>query len=147
LARAHSWLDRHPGVGDTALAVVLLGASVSTLFDEQSNAGIAGFVFSVLLIAPLALRRLAPVVVFGAVMLACGVEPLFLDEFIAANLAALVALYTLVAYASRPWGAVGFAVAAAGAVPFALHFDDFSSSWRRARRACSRRRRAWRCIG
>jgi len=128
LARAHSWLDRHPLAGDTALALILLGFSLSTLAGETSHAGAAGVVFSVLLTAPLALRRRAPVAVFAIVMLACGGELLFLDEFIAANAAALVALYTLVAYAPRRLAAIGFGIALAGSVPFAALFDDASSA-------------------
>ena len=128
LARAHSWLDRHPLAGDTGLALVLLGFSLSTLSSETSHVGAAGIVFSVALTAPLALRRRAPVAVFAIVMLACGAELLFLDEFIAANAGALVALYTLVAYAPRRLAAVGFGVALAGSVPFATLFDDASSA-------------------
>jgi len=127
LARAHNWLDRHPVAGDTGLAAVLLAFSLSTLTSETSHAGAAGVVFSVLLPAPLALRRRAPVAVFALVMLACGAELLFLDEFIAANAAALVALYTLVAYGPRRLAAIGFGVALAGSVPFAALFDNPSS--------------------
>ena len=128
LARAHSWLDRHPVAGDTGLATVLLAFSLSTLTGETSHAGAAGVVLSLLLIVPLALRRRAPVAVFAVVMLACGAELLFLDEFIAANAGALVALYTLVAYAPRRLAAIGFAVALAGSVPFATLLEDGSSA-------------------
>ena len=81
-----------------------------------------------LLIGAAGLRRRAPVAVFAIVMLACGAELLFLDEFIAANAAALVALYTLVAYAPRRLAAIGFVVALAGSVPFAALFDDASAA-------------------
>jgi signal transduction histidine kinase len=60
-------------------------------------------------------------------MLACGLELILVDELLAGSVAALVALYTLVAYAPRGLATLGFAVALAGTIPFALHFDDFSS--------------------
>ena len=81
-----------------------------------------------LLIAPLPWRRRAPVEVFALVMLACGAELLLVDEFIGANVAALVALYTLMAYGPRRLAAIGCAVALVGTVPFAAIFDNPSST-------------------
>ena len=108
LARTHSWLDRHPLVGDAALAAVAarLLAQHAVRRGRPTPAP-PGVVFTVLLTAPLALRRRAPVAVFAIVMVACGVELLLVDEFIAANVAALVALYTLVAYAPRRTAVAG----------------------------------------
>ena len=83
-------------------------------------------VFTVLLCAPLAVRRRAPVAMFAAVMVLCGAELLLVDSFLAANVAALIALYTLVVYAPRRLAAAGVCVALAGTVPFALHFDDLA---------------------
>ena len=128
LARAHTWLDRNPVAADAALAALLLAFSLSTLTGQESDAGVAGVVFSVLLVAPLVLRRRAPVAVFAVVMLLSGAQLPFADEFIAANVAALVALYTLVAYAPRRLAAIGFALTLAGAVPYAALFDNPSSS-------------------
>ena len=128
LARAHSWLDRNPLTADAALAAVLLGFSLSTLTSRDSHAGAPGVIFSALLIAPLAFRRRAPVEVFALVMLACGGELLFVDEFLAANAAALVALYTLVAYGPRHLVVIGCGVALAGTVPFAALIDNPSST-------------------
>ena len=113
---------------DTVLAAVLLAFSLSTLTSRESDAGTAGVVVSVLLIAPLPWRRRAPVEVFALVMLACGAELLLVDEFIGANVAALVALYTLMAYGPRRLAAIGCAVALAGTVPFAAIFDNPSST-------------------
>ena len=128
LARVHTWLDRNPVAADAALAALLLAFSLSTLTGSDSDAGVAGVVFSVLLVAPLVLRRRAPVAVFAVVMLLCGAQLPLADEFIAANIAALVALYTLVVYASRRLAAIGFALMLAGAVPYAALFDNPSSS-------------------
>jgi signal transduction histidine kinase len=128
LTRVNSWIDSHPLVADSALAAVLLCFSLSTLWSEGSEPGVAELVLTVLLTAPLAFRRRAPVAVFALVMLVCGVELLFVDEFIVANGGALVALYTLVAHAPRRLAAIGFAVALAGTVPFTLHFDELGSA-------------------
>ena len=128
LARAHTWLDRNPVAADAVLAVLLLAFSLSTLTAGDSDAGVAGVVFSVLLIAPLVLRRRAPVAVFAAVMLLCGAQLPLADEFLAANVAALVALYTLVAYGPRRLAAIGLALMLAGAVAVRGAFDNPSSS-------------------
>jgi len=124
LARAHRWLDSHPLAGDVALAVALLAVCVSTLTGSEADAGVADVVMTVVLVAPLALRRRHPAHVFAAVMLACGAELFVVAPFLAANAAPLVAPYTLVAYAPAPLPAIGCAVALAGAVPFALYFED-----------------------
>ena len=128
LSRVHSWLDRHPAAGDAGVAVVLLLFCLSTFVGGQQGAGAVDLVFTVLLCAPLAVRRRAPVATFAAVMVLCAAELLLVDSFLAANVAALVALYTLVVYAPRPLAAAGVCVALAGTVPFALHFDDLSTS-------------------
>jgi signal transduction histidine kinase len=128
LPRVHSWLDRHPAAGDAGVAAVLLLFSLSTFVGGERDAGVVDVVFTVLLCAPLAVRRRAPVATFAAVMVLCAAELVLVDSFLAANAAALIALYTLVVYARRPLAAAGVCVALAGTVPFALHFDDFSSS-------------------
>ena len=74
---------------------------------ERNDATPAALAVTVLLIAPLALRRRAPVAVFAAVMVACGLELLLVDQFLAANVSALIALYTLVAYAPRNLATLG----------------------------------------
>jgi signal transduction histidine kinase len=113
-------------VPDTAVAIGLLALSLSTLFGEAARPTAGEVVATVLLVAPLALRRTAPIAMFAAVMLACGAELLLSDRFLVANAAALLALYTLVAYAPRRVAAAGVAVAIAGTVPFALHFDELA---------------------
>jgi signal transduction histidine kinase len=128
LARLNGWIDRHPLVADAALAAVLLGFSVSTLWSDNATPGAADVVLTVLLTGPLVLRRRAPVAVFAVVMLVCAAELALTDEFLAGNVGALVALYTLVAHAPRRLAAAGFAVTVAGSVPFAFHFDDIGSA-------------------
>jgi signal transduction histidine kinase len=67
------------------------------------------------------------VAVFAAVMLACLLELVLVDEFLAATTSALVALYTLVAYAPRAPAAIGYGITLCGAVPFALRHGYFTS--------------------
>ena len=112
LSRVHSWLDRHPAAGDAGVAVVLLLFCLSTFVGGERDAGAVDLVFTVLLCAPLAVRRRAPVATFAAVMVLCAAELLLVDSFLAANVAALVALYTLVVYAPRPLAAAACRVAA-----------------------------------
>ena len=64
---------------------------------------------------------------------------MLVDQFLAANVSALVALYTLVAYAPRKLAAIGFAIALAGTVPFTAHVDDFTLRQRAADLAGARR--------
>jgi signal transduction histidine kinase len=111
---------------DTAIAVGVLALTLPTLFGEETRATPGEVVATVLLVAPLALRRTAPVAAFAAVMLACGAELVLSERFLAANVAVLIALYTLVAFAPRRVAAAGVAVAFAGTIPFALHFDEFA---------------------
>ncbi len=127
LSRAHEWLDRHPVTADVALALTVLAFSLSTMTGERNDATATAIVLTVLLIAPLAVRRRAPVAVFAAVMAACALELVLVDQFLAANVAALIALYTLVAYAPRNLAALGFAIALAGTIPFTVRVDDFTS--------------------
>jgi signal transduction histidine kinase len=127
LGRVHSWIDAHPLAGDAALAVLVLLLSLSTFTGERYEATTGALVLSVLLSAPLVLRRRAPLAVFAAVMAGCAAELLLVDQFLAATGAALIALYTLVAYAPRSLAAAGYAITLAGAVPFALRSGYFTS--------------------
>ena len=126
LARGHSWFAQNPIVADTAVAMGVLALTLPTLFGEEARATAGEVVATVLLVAPLAFRRSAPVAMFAAVMLACGAELVLSDRFLAANVAVLIALYTLVAYAPRRVAAAGVAVAIAGTLPFSRHFDAFA---------------------
>jgi len=128
LVRAHSWLDRHPAAGDAGIALIALAFCLSTLFGSAFEASAANIVLTVLLCAPLAVRRRAPLLAFAAVMVLCAAQLVLVDEFLVANAAVLIALYSLFVYGPRRLAAVGLVVALAGAVPFALHFDELSDS-------------------
>jgi signal transduction histidine kinase len=113
--------------GDAALAAIVLALSLSTFTNDRYDATTSAVVLSVVLSAPLILRRKAPVAVFAVVMVGCAAELLLVDQFLAATGAALVALYTLVAYAPRALAAAGYAITLAGAVPYALR-NGYSTS-------------------
>jgi signal transduction histidine kinase len=127
LVRPHSWLDRHPVAGDAGLAALVLALSLSTFTSAQYDGTVAAILVSVILTAPLVWRRRAPVAVFAAVMIGCAAELVFVDQFLAATAAALVALYTLVAHAPRRIAAAGYALTLAGALAFALRHGFFTS--------------------
>ena len=115
-----------PSSGTRCSPCTLLVFSLSTLRDPSA----AEVAFSLLLSAPLVLRRRAPVATFAVVMVICAAQLVFVDRFLAANVAALVALYTLVAYAPRRLATIGCGVALAGTVPMVARVDDFTSdSW------------------
>jgi signal transduction histidine kinase len=128
LGNAHTWFDRHPVAGDAGLAAVLLALALSTFANARYDATPAAIVVTVLLVAPLVLRRRAPVAAFAAIMLGCAAELLLVDKFLAATGAALIALYTLVAYAPRAPAAAGYAITLAGAVAFALRDGYFTEN-------------------
>jgi len=113
-------------IGDTALAGLVVAFALVALDGETDRPTTAEVVFCVLPALPLVARRRAPVATFAAVLALCALQLPFVDRFLGANLAALVALYTLVAYARRPLAAAGCAVALAGAALYAWRFDDLS---------------------
>jgi signal transduction histidine kinase len=113
-------------IGDSVLAALVVAFSLSALYGETGHPSGGELVFSFVLAAPLVARRRWPAGVFALVMALSALQLAFVDRFLGSNLAALIALYTLVAYAARPVAAAGFAVALAGAPLYAWHFDEIS---------------------
>jgi signal transduction histidine kinase len=88
------------------------------------------FVLGTLLVAPLAWRRRAPVEA-AAVVVAVGLlELVIAPEFLAANVAVLMMIYALAAYAPRWASQAGVVVGLAGALLAAMRYfgSDFISS-------------------
>jgi signal transduction histidine kinase len=128
-SRAYRWFDRHPAVGDSALAVGLALLAVTELAGGvRGTAGatrLTGVVLSIALAAPIPWRRHRPVTVFAVVAAVCLVQILVLDRLIAADAAALVALYTLVAYGpSRRLAGLGVGACLLGSVLGALAWTE-----------------------
>ncbi|MGY2005049.1 sensor histidine kinase [Blastococcus sp. SYSU DS1024] len=123
--RPAAWLRDRTFAVDAALAaalglvtVVLPALAGAYYWSDQIRALVLG----ALLIAPLAWRRVAPVPA-AAVVVAVGLLELVLtDDFLAANVAVLVMVYSLAGYAPRWAGKAGLAIGLVGAVLAALRY-------------------------
>ncbi len=121
LDRLHRWFDRHPLAGDHLIAAVtallVLGELVSgEVFSSETHVALTTgeVLVSLALVAPLALGPRAPVAVFAVVMVLCGVQLAITEHVLIADLAALVALYYLIAHGPSRLKPVGLAVALVG---------------------------------
>ncbi|MGY1723934.1 sensor histidine kinase [Blastococcus sp. SYSU DS0533] len=116
------WLRDRPFVVDAALAALIGLVTVVLPAGTYWSSQDASFVVGVLLVAPLAWRRRAPVPAAAVVVAAGLLELLVSDQFLAANYAALVTVYSLAAYAPRWAGQAGLAVGLVGAVLASLRY-------------------------
>ena len=116
--RPAAWLRNRTFAVDAVLAAcvgvvtVALPALTGSYWPTEAGA----FVLGVLLVAPLAWRRVAPVPAAAVVIAAGLLELVVSDDFLAANVAALVMVYSLAAYAPRWAGRAGLAIGLVGAV-------------------------------
>ena len=97
--------------------LLVLGELISgRVFSSDTPVALttAEVVVSLALVAPLAFGPRAPVAVFAAVMVMCGVQLAVTDHVLIADLAPLVALYYLVAHGPGRLKPVGLGVALAG---------------------------------
>jgi signal transduction histidine kinase len=124
LKRLHRLFDRYPVAADGALVGAVLVVVASELLtgkitsiEPPVSVSTADVVFSLALVTPLFWARRAPVAVFALVMLICLAQFVTTDHVLAAQLAPLVAIYSLVAYgSSRRLELLGLAVALVGGV-------------------------------
>ncbi|TYP83842.1 sensor histidine kinase [Blastococcus xanthinilyticus] len=117
-----AWLRERPFLVDLALAVAIGLVTVVLPAGSYWQEEEAAFVVGVLLVAPLAWRRRAPLAA-AAVVIAAGLLELRLSsQFLAANYAALVMVYSLAAYAPRWAGRAGLAIGLVGAVLASLRY-------------------------
>ncbi|MGY1857448.1 sensor histidine kinase [Modestobacter sp. SYSU DS0290] len=120
LERLAAWLRRHPFAVDSALAALFF---LFTTALGAGYAGDAGLVLGFLLSVPLAWRRRAPVPAAAAVVVLCLIQLLtYSTDLLAADLAALVMVYALAAYAPRWASKAGLAIGLVGAVLAALRY-------------------------
>ena len=124
ITRFAQWYDAHPVAGDAGLAgMLLLAFALPTDLAAKTDTA-AGLAFSCALLACVPLRRRAPVAVFAAVSALCLVQLVALDRIVAGDVAALIALYTLVAYGpGARLAAVATACTVAGALAAAVRWD------------------------
>ena len=125
ISRFARWYDERPVAGDTCLAgVLLLGFVLPSDLSADSDVAV-GLLFSLALLATVPFRRRAPVAVFAAVSLLCLAQLAVLDHVVAGDVVALIAVYTVVAYANPAWvGAAATACAVVGAVLAAARWDE-----------------------
>ena len=121
LDRLHRWFDRHPLAGDHLIAAVTAllvagraGVGPGVLVRDAVALTTEEVVVSLALVAPLAFGPRAPVAVFAAVMVLCGVQLAITEHVLIADLAALVALYYLIAHGPGRLKPVGLGVALVG---------------------------------
>jgi signal transduction histidine kinase len=123
IARVVRWYEERPVAGDACLALLLLVAFALPSDLAAPTDTVVDVAFSTALLACLPLRRRAPVAVFVAVAVICLAQIALLDHIVAGNVAALIALYTLVAYGPSPrLAALGTACVAVGALASAIRW-------------------------
>ncbi|GAB3351982.1 sensor histidine kinase [Modestobacter lapidis] len=106
-------LRRHPFAVDVAIAAALV--LVALLFQDGTLDGDTPLVI-LLLLAPLAWRRRAPVPAAGVVVAVGLLQLVIVDDFLFADVAALVMVHALAAYAPRWAGRAGLGAGLVGAV-------------------------------
>ncbi len=115
-------MREHPFAVDAALAagifVVTVWAPTAGYYTGQGQAAFVG----VLLTAPLAWRRRAPVEAAAVVVFAGLLELFLVEQFLVANYAVLVMIYSLAAYAPRWASRAGLGLGLLGAVLAALRY-------------------------
>jgi signal transduction histidine kinase len=123
LERLAGRLRDHPFAVDAALAGAVAFFTVVLPLQGYRDNPSAAFVVGLLLTVPLAWRRRAPVPAAAVVVAAGLLELLVTTTFLGANVAVLMMVYSLAAYAPRWAGRAGLAIGLFGAVLAALaHF-------------------------
>jgi signal transduction histidine kinase len=122
LDRLSAWLRERPFGVDVAIAVGVFVVTVLLPGSSYSAAEDVEFAVGVLLVAPLAWRRRAPIPAAGVVIVAGLLEVVAVSTFLPANVAALVMVYSLAAYAPRWAGRAGLAIGLAGAALAAVRY-------------------------
>lgn len=125
LDRPADRLRRNPFAVDAAFAGVVWFFAVVVPARSYWEAPVPSFVIGTLLVAPLAWRRRAPVPAAAVVVAAGLLELLVVPEFLGANVAALLMLYALAAYAPRWAAQAGLAAGFLGAGLAALRYFSY----------------------
>ncbi|WP_116449357.1 sensor histidine kinase [Blastococcus litoris] len=128
LERATTWGREHPFAVDAALAGALFVATVLLPVGSYWPDDGLAFLIGTALIAPLAWRRAAPIQAAAAVVAVGLFEVVAFGTFLAANVAALVMVYTLAAYAPRWAGRAGLAAGLFGALLAGLRYFSPNAS-------------------
>ncbi len=131
--RVRAWLHRHPTLVDAWCAGALLVLSVSVIARSTrlEHGRWSALAIATALVAPMALRRRAPTVVFVITAVVALVQWAFAIPLGPADLAILVALYTVAAQAERRNALVATAIVLVGIAMAAtrFHFGDTPGSF------------------
>jgi signal transduction histidine kinase len=125
LERLETLLREHPVGVDAAIAALVWCLTVLLPLQSYWPAEGTAFVVGTLLVVPLAWRRRRPVGAAAVVVVAGLLELVVVEDFLVANVSALVMVYALAAYAPRWAGRAGLAVGLLGALLAGLRY--FSS--------------------
>ncbi|MGY1824080.1 sensor histidine kinase [Geodermatophilus sp. SYSU D00079] len=128
LERLEALLRDHPFGVDVVIAALVWFLTVLLPYRSYWPAEATALVVGTLLVAPLAWRRRRPVRAAGVVIAAGLLELVVVEDFLAANVAALLTVYALAAYAPRWAGRAGLAVGLLGAVLAALRYFSLGAS-------------------
>jgi signal transduction histidine kinase len=122
LERLATWMRARPFAVDAVLAGAVAVVTVVLPLQGYWANPTGAFLVGLLLTVPLAWRRRSPVRA-GAVVVAAGLlELIVLGEFLPANVAALLMIYALAAYAPQWAGRAGLAIGLVAAVLAALRY-------------------------
>ncbi|MFW3172274.1 sensor histidine kinase [Geodermatophilus sp. CPCC 206100] len=128
LVRLETRLREHPLGVDAGIAAVLFLLTVLLPFETYWPGAATAFVIGVLLTAPLAWRRRRPVRAAAVVVAAGLLELAVVETFLVANVAALVMVHALAAYAPRWAGRAGLALGLLGALLAGLRYFSSGAS-------------------
>ncbi|MDT0278188.1 sensor histidine kinase [Blastococcus goldschmidtiae] len=125
LDRSTERLRRHPDAVDAALAGAVWFLAVLLPLQTYWEDPAAALVIGTLMVAPLAWRRRAPVPAAAVVVAAGLLELVAAPDFLVANVAVLMMIYALAAYAPRWASQAGVAIGMAGALLAAIRFFGY----------------------
>jgi signal transduction histidine kinase len=126
--RMTAWTREHPVAVDALLAGGVAFFTVVLPAAGYWSDPATTFLLGVLLTAPLAWRRQAPVHAAAVVVAAGLLELALVDEFLPANVSALFMVYALAAYAPRWASRAGLAIGLFGAALAALRYFSGGAS-------------------
>lgn len=125
LDRATERLRRHPFAVDAAFAGMVWFFAVLVPAQSYWQAPVPAFVVGTLMVVPLAWRRRAPVPAAAVVVAAGLLELTFVPDFLGANVAALLMVYALAAYAPRWAAQAGLVTGLVGALLAAARYWNY----------------------
>ncbi|SOC47977.1 Signal transduction histidine kinase [Blastococcus aggregatus] len=123
--RATERLRRHPVAVDMAFAGAVWFFAVLLPVDSYWESRNIAFLVGTLMVLPLAWRRRAPIAAGAAVVAVGLLELLVSPDFLAANVAVLMTVYALAAYAPRWAAQAGLGAGLVGALLAAMRYWNY----------------------